>query len=390
MNIAYCFPKPSHALADESAGDAVRARALLAALGKCGNRLSVVEGRASKVAAVAASGYRSTLRSLLPRPLALAMRDVVRVPISRRLGARLAEAARELDADAIVETHDALSLAGVEASRASGLPLIIDDVAPPLEAAHFAGIGAAAIHRRVFQRLITAAHRLIAVNRTMEARLAACGVDPERIVRIENGVDLARYAHRADRAELRRAHGIPADNVIISFVGSFQRYHGAELLIEALESRAAGREETVLMIGDGPKRPEVEAAAGRIAGRDVRFLGRIDNDAVPAWLALTDIAVLPATNDYGNPMKLYEYLAAGTAIVAPDQETVREIVEDARTGLLFAPRDVRQLAAAIDRLCDDRELRTRLRAGSREAARQHSWEKRAERLVSAVGEIASH
>lgn len=385
MNIAYSFPKPSHALAGESAGDAVRARAMLAALRSCGNEIRVVEGKGSAIAAAAASGYRGALRKVLPRRIALAARDVIRVPLSRRLGARLAEEARSFHAEAIMETHDSLSLAGAVAAEASGLPLLVDDVAPPLEAEHFAGIGAAALHRYVFERTMAAAHRVVAVNRTMQRRLVESGIDPTKIVLVENGVDLTRFEANPDTAALRAAHAIPADNLIVTFVGSFQRYHGAELLIEALAARQRARPETILMIGEGPTQRACEAAAKALEGRaDVRFIGRVENVQVPRWLQMSDVTVLPATNDYGNPMKLYEYLAAGTAIVAPDQETVREILEDGRTGLLFAPRNVRALAAALDRLADDVELRHRLQAEARVDARQHSWEERARQLMTAL------
>jgi hypothetical protein len=99
-------------------------------------------------------------------------------------------------------------------------------------------------------------------------------------------------------------------------------------------------------------------------------------------LAACDIGVLPESNEYGQPMKLLEYAAAGLAIVAPDLPPVRAIIDDGVTGLLFPPGDVTGLTRALDRLLRDRAMRTRLgtQARSRIAAAA-GWDQRGRELT---------
>ncbi len=89
-------------------------------------------------------------------------------------------------------------------------------------------------------------------------------------------------------------------------------------------------------------------------------------------------------------MKLYEYLAAGAAIVAPDQATVREIVEEGVTALLFEPGNGKELGAALTRLIEYAALREQMRSSAREEATKHSWTQRAGILEREIDSILTN
>jgi glycosyltransferase involved in cell wall biosynthesis len=107
-------------------------------------------------------------------------------------------------------------------------------------------------------------------------------------------------------------------------------------------------------------------------------------DQLPAWVVACDIGVVPASNDYGHPMKLMDYAAAGLPAVAPDLAPVREVVEDGVTGLLFPPDDVRALALALRRLIRDPGMRRAMGARARCGAENGTWRARARQLLSLV------
>ena len=75
------------------------------------------------------------------------------------------------------------------------------------------------------------------------------------------------------------------------------------------------------------------------------------------YVASFDIAVLPDVTPYSSPLKLFEYLQLGSAIVAPDMENIREILTDGHDALLFAPDAADSLEAALLKLCADDALR---------------------------------
>ena len=384
LQFAYHLPKPGERLSDQRAGDTVRACALMDALGRIGVPVEIYEAAGSGATQLAVKGYRAGFKQLLPGSLVLPLRDAARVALSARQGERLGRHLSKSRPDAILETHNCLSLSGLRASRRAGVPLIVDDVAPPWEADDIGGVGLRPLHRRVFKALSRRSTLMIAVNGTMAECLIEAGVPAGKIAVVENGADLHRFKPAADRAGERRRLAIDAGAPVLAFVGSFQAYHRAASLIAAFAALPF-QSATLIMIGDGPGKAECETLARQAGLADrIRFLGRLPNDAVPAVLAAADIAVLPATNDYGNPMKLYEYLAMGLAVVAPDKPTVRDVVTHDRNALLFTPDDRQALTSALSMAVGDGEMRARFSANAL-AERSHiGWDARAQTLLSAI------
>jgi glycosyltransferase involved in cell wall biosynthesis len=101
---------------------------------------------------------------------------------------------------------------------------------------------------------------------------------------------------------------------------------------------------------------------------------------VPSQLAAFDLGVLAGSPWYSSPIKLFEYGAAGLAIVAPQVEAVAEVLEDGTEGLLVEPEDPAAIAAAIARLIADPGRRRSL--GERYQARvlrEFTWARAAAR-----------
>jgi glycosyltransferase involved in cell wall biosynthesis len=116
----------------------------------------------------------------------------------------------------------------------------------------------------------------------------------------------------------------------------------------------------------------------------VRFTGIVDRAGVPAWVAAFDIALQPAATPYASPLKLFEYLALGRAIVAPNQPNLAEILLDGDNGMLFEPGNRDSLFAALERMVADATLRRRLGEAARRTISQRglTWSRNAERVVA--------
>ncbi|MFC7542629.1 glycosyltransferase [Siccirubricoccus deserti] len=148
----------------------------------------------------------------------------------------------------------------------------------------------------------------------------------------------------------------------------------------------------LLVVGEGPARPGLELLAAELGIADrVRFTGLAERQAVPSLVAGFDIALQPAAVAYASPLKVFEYMAAGRAIVAPDQPNIREVLEHERTALLFEGGKPGAMWAAVKRLATDPVLRARLGAAARAEvlARDLTWSGNARRAVAlAEAEIA--
>lgn len=118
------------------------------------------------------------------------------------------------------------------------------------------------------------------------------------------------------------------------------------------------------------------------------MVGEIPHERVPAALSRAEIGLLPysaGAPSYFSPLKLFEYLAAGLAVVAGDLPGVTAVV-DARSAILVRPGDPRALAAAVGRLTVDADLRGSLGHAGRRLATRHTWRNRASRILAAVDE----
>lgn len=369
---------------DSSRGDLVRARYLIEALRAEGHEIHVVEDAARPGANITVSAYRGLVRRALPRRPGLILRDMGRCLHARAHGRRVAHEARVHKAEVIFETQVNFAASGALASRLTGLPLVLDDCGLSSEEVVL-GAGLPSLARRVHRQQTRAASVVVTVSEALRRLLVEeDGVAPEKLRVVPNGVDPGAF-ESADRQATRARLGL-GGKVVFGFVGSFQPWHQVELLVEAFADVAVELPSHLLLVGDGPGLEPALAAGRRLSvSGDITSTGAVPPPEVPALISSFDVGVMPASNDYGNPMKLMEYAAAGVASVAPDLAPIREVIRDGLTGLLFPPGDIGALRAALRRLATDASLRESLgERARREVASNASWAERARSLVSFV------
>jgi glycosyltransferase involved in cell wall biosynthesis len=397
VRIVQSFPHPSRDLDTDGSGQTVRARALRDALRAAGHDVVTVSragGGGGDRAVV--DRYRGGAGRRLLGPVRPAVRDAGRIAYGLRNARRVAEAARDHRADAILETHIAFSLSGARAAAATGVPLVVDDLAPIWEERTF-GVGLGPAADAVWRTVTRRARVLVAVNQPIREALLADVDDAGKLVVVGNGWDPGwADAPRRARDDVLGGYDIAPAALVVVFVGSFLPWHRAEALVEALATAGIARPWHLLLLGDGPELPATLAAAARHGVVDrVTATGHLSPDAVGAHLRVADIAALPATNAYGNPMKLVEYLAAGVAVVAPRQATVTELCTHDRTAWLCTPGDTAALGDALRTVAHDDALRRRLAGAAAAAAADLRWDRQADRLVegmraAGIGADAAH
>jgi glycosyltransferase involved in cell wall biosynthesis len=126
------------------------------------------------------------------------------------------------------------------------------------------------------------------------------------------------------------------------FVGRLCPEKGLSTLLAALKQ--LGGKIPLLVAGDGPLRPELEALVQRTGLAGVRFLGHVERQAVFAAMRRARFLVVPSECYENFPMTIVEAYACGTPIIAAEIGVLKEIVADQQTGILFAPGNVEDLA----------------------------------------------
>jgi glycosyltransferase involved in cell wall biosynthesis len=203
----------------------------------------------------------------------------------------------------------------------------------------------------------------------------------DRILVEPNGVDRRSYDEIA-QVDARNRLNIPSDETLVVYTGHLFPDKGGETLVEA----ARGLDATIYLVGGYPD--DVDRVK-RDAGNpdNVVFTGFVDPSKIPLYQLAADVLVAPHTEDAPeilSPLKMFEYLAAERPIVASDWGTIREILTDNENALLFPCGDSDALRAAIERVLTSEGLADRLVTNARETAEYHTWERRAERVLSFV------
>lgn len=360
-------------------GDFVRAQQLSAALESAGHEVVMLCDAQRPGAALTIGAYRNVLRRILPRPVALIFRDLGRWQHGRRHGAWVAQKAQQFGAQLIIETQVAFSPSGALAATLTGLPLVLDDCSPSQEEEAF-GVGLPQLARAIQRRQARAAEMVVAVSAAARQSLEKEGVPADRIRIVPNGVDSGLWRW-ASREKGRRQLGLNGSSVI-GFVGSFQPWHRTEWLATAL-TELADQETRLVLVGDGPGRQATLDSARHfgVASR-VHTTGSLEPQRLPDLVAAFDVGMMPGTNDYGQPMKLLEYAAAGVPCVAPDLRPIRDVVGDGVTGLLFPAEERAGLVRNTNRLLEDKALARDIgRAARRRVLDSASWQSLASGLL---------
>jgi glycosyltransferase involved in cell wall biosynthesis len=206
---------------------------------------------------------------------------------------------------------------------------------------------------------------------------------------IHNGIDPADIP-ALDPERLRAVReklGIAPGKTVLGFTGFVREWHKLEQVIDLISERPADNL-VLLLVGDGPARKSLEVDAERL-GVSASFVctGLVDRDAVYDYIALFDVALQPAVTYYASPLKMFEYLAMGKIIVAPDEANIKELLTQDESGILFDKDDVAAFKLGIAHALEinaDAHSRQAFAANARAVITdgRHTWSENAHRIVA--------
>ena len=208
----------------------------------------------------------------------------------------------------------------------------------------------------------------VTTDRMADEVLRLHRVSAERIVVVPNYVDTGAFSPSGEAPEERS----------LVFVGRLSPEKNLTALLEAL-SELEGVSLTI--VGDGPQRGELEAAAQRL-GVDARFAGTVPNHELPAVLRRASAFALPSLFE-GHPKAALEAMACGLPVVGTDVRGIREVVRHGETGVL-AETGAESLRAAVAELLDDDARRERMGHAARAVAQEVSLDRIVERELEVL------
>ena len=302
------------------------------------------------------------------------------------LGRRLNALIPRLKPDVIHAHSPALTgVAAILAARRFGLPVVYEMRASWEDGAVEHGTArAGGLRYRVSRGLETwvlrRADAVTTICEGLRRDIVSRGIPEAKVTVIPNAVDPARF--RTDgvpNAELARRLGLEGAEVV-GFIGSFYRYEGLELLLQALPQMLRQRPSIrLLLVGGGYEEDALKLRAVERGIRDkVVFAGRVAHEEVQHYYNLVDVFAYPRRRtrltELVTPLKPLEAMAQGRAVVASDVGGHRELIRDRETGRLFEAGNAVALANAVLGLLQDRDAAASMRARARRFVEaERSW-----------------
>jgi len=309
------------------------------------------------------------------------------IRLMQSLSARAAEVARSHRAQ-VLHAHSPV-LNGIPAlwvARRTGVPVVYEIRAFWEDAAVDHGThGEESMRYRLIRAMETWLIRRVdavgVISEGLAAELIRRGISPSKIFRIPNGVDTERFQPGPRDPELEARWDLQGQ-VVIGFIGSFYRYEGIDVLLDAW-AKIAGQLPTarVLLIGGGEALPALRQQAERLnVASSTIFAGSVPHEEIPRCYSVCDVLVYPRKamrlTDRTTPLKPLEAMAAEKCVVASDVGGLRELVRDRQTGRLFPAGNAEALAQVLEEVTRDRDLRSVLGENARQyVCEERQWSK---------------
>lgn len=207
------------------------------------------------------------------------------------------------------------------------------------------------------------------------------GISPEKMTPVFNGINIEDFTICAPDAEFLKKWGLEGKK-IIGFIGSFYRYEGLDILVQAF-SRLLNKHSDImlLLVGGGEMEQEIREMVKNLEiEKHVVMPGRISHKRIPGVYALTDILAYPRHSvrltELVTPLKPLEAMAMGKVVAASNVGGHRELIVNGKNGILFKADNAFALVEAFDNLLTNPELCQELRKNSPKWVKEeHNWEK---------------
>lgn len=298
------------------------------------------------------------------------------------------------DVDFLYERTSWMSYGGLLASKKMDIPLILEFNGDPLldlrSKGQIPGGIQLAISRSLFRFTLHRADHLIASGQGWKNNLIEkWKISPEKISVVENGTILVNLLRRENLANFQEKSS--NSQIKIAYLGGFYPWHGTKIAVKAFQRLICeGINAQLIMIGDGSDLEDVKNLATSLGMEDkVMFTGALPPEKYGEILAICHIGLSPycGWSEFSG-LKLFDYKAAGLAIIASGQNGQPKTLVHNKTGLIVPPCDEKALISAMKILTQDHNLTATLGQQARfEAEAKHTWRHSAENIINILNQF---
>lgn len=361
-------------------GQYVHVEELTKALKKLGHEIIFVS---PSVADSKEFGSEGGIVKLLKKHIPKALYEMLEFCYSFHAYRKLATAIKEHNPDVMYERYNLFLPAGIWIKKRFKIPFLLEVNAPLAdERGKYDGIALKALAQWSERYAWRNADKVLPVTEVLAERVMQEDVSRSKIEIIPNGIDEDKFGHIPDKKQAKSQLGLE-DSLVLGFTGFIRDWHGLDRVVDVV-AKDTDQKRHLLLVGDGPARESIEKRARELGISDrVTVTGVVGRDEIAGYVAAFDIALQPDVVDYASPLKLFEYMALGRAIIAPDKNNIKEVLTDGEDALLFNSSSNDDFISAIESLCVDEPLREKISAGAVQTVKdkKFTWINNAERVV---------
>jgi glycosyltransferase involved in cell wall biosynthesis len=293
---------------------------------------------------------------------------------------RLYDKNKEVNADFVYERYSLFTFAGLLFARSKKLPIVIEvndsalvERVRPLKLKWLAE----KIEKYVFKRadgLVFISSEFMKIAKAKYGNIAPSIVSP-------NAANIDHFKHdEISNEKAKSLLDIDSEKVVIGYTGAFVHWHGIDWFVEEIVGKLKDHPNLILLlIGDGVAfEPIKKLVEKNNASDQVILTGRLAHTELSSYMSAMDFGILPDSNIYGSPMKLFEFMAMNKAMVLPDFSPIAEVVNDKETGWLFEKGNKKQCVETVLSLYENKEELKRVGDNARNfIVKERQWKNNA-------------
>ena len=391
MKILYFSPHPNLAVSAPT-GYGTHMREMMRAFEELGHEVyyyiggeegQAIQEKPSIPDTLNASGAKSKARQLIPKIVWETLRDLQLLRVDTQRKKRLMELCQEFQPDVIYERSHYGMTSGVRVAKELGIRHVLEVNSPNVQE-RIALSGPSLLSKRAERMdewVIQNSNHVLTVSTRLAEMLNIPAV-AQRWNVTPNAIRPGQEASSQPPPTRRELH-IPEKSFLIGFVGSIFAWHGVDLLIDSIRILVdRGIDARALIVGDGSVRAELVKRSEQLEVADrVIWTGSVPHEDIHGLGQLCNCLIMPKSDEYRSPVKLFEYALCNVPVIAPDYAPVREVMEDRIHGLIVPP-DAKAIANAVHELKDTSLAETLADNWRNKVLDQYTWQRNAEVALS--------
>ncbi len=359
MKILYYSPHPNLNNADDT-GYATHINEMINAFEDLGHKVLplIMGGREKRnVQEIQTSFFKKILKKIIHKYIWESLKDINLRKFDIYAKSKLIEKVKKFAPDIIYERANYFQSSGVEVAKQFKIKHILEVNSPyveeriNLQGKSFFLKKAQKIEKKI---LLNTDRILVVSSSLKDYFLKKYHLNEKKIFVTPNAININKIKIDENlKLNLIKKYDLK-DKIVIGFVGSFFKWHGIDLLINAFKVLNNKYENIkLLIVGDGDIFEELKELSSN--NKNIIFTGSIKHKNIFSYIDLMNISVMAKTNWYGSPVKIFEYGIMEKAIIAPNEIPLKDVMTNKKDGLLIES-DVKSLTDAIEFYIENKNL----------------------------------